>query len=488
MTTFVVSLILLVLGYVLYGTIVERAFGSDSRRKTPCFTKQDGVDYMPMPTWKVFLIQFLNIAGTGPVFGAIQGILFGPAAFFWIVLGCIFGGAVHDYLSGMISLRKDGKSLPELVGDEMGNVARIGMRAFSLFLMILVGTVFVKTPGDLLSAQTHEWGFFGSPTFWYILIFVYYVMATLLPVDKIIGRIYPVFGVALLIMALGVGFGIFTNGGEIPEITDAFANHHPTSQIPLFPGLFITIACGAVSGFHATQSPMMARCMQNEKWGRPVFYGSMITEGVVALIWAAAAIKFATSLDVDGNTPYEKLMNAMIDPETGKMNPAHLVNLICNTWLGRVGGILAILGVVAAPITSGDTAFRSARIIAADFMHYKQNKIYKRLILSVPLFLIAFILLFVNFDILWRYFGWVNQTLAVFTLWAVTVWMARNRRNFYIPLVPALWMTMVCSSYIFVAPNEGFGLLPWISYTIGGLTTIACLVCFIRFKNKLQIK
>ena len=479
MTTFVVSLVLLVLGFLLYGTFVERKFGADPSRKTPCYTKQDGVDYIPMPTWKVFLIQFLNIAGTGPIFGAIQGILFGPAAFFWIVLGCIFGGAVHDYLSGMISLRKDGVSLPELIGDELGKKARIIMRGFILLTLLLVGTVFVKTPSDLLALQTTEWGFFGSPTFWYIVVFAYYIIATLLPIDKLIGRIYPLFGLALLIMAVGVGYSIFAEPGNVPEITDAFSNHHPSSSIPLFPGLFITIACGAVSGFHATQSPMMARCMKNEKLGRPVFYGAMITEGLVALIWAAAAIKFADSLDVEGSTPYEKLMAAM------NGNPAKLVTDICNSWMGQVGGILAILGVVAAPITTGDTAFRSSRMITADFLHYKQNKIYKRLLLAAPLFILAFALLFIDFDILWRYFGWVNQTLAVFTLWAVTVWMARQHRNFYISLVPALWMTMVCSTYIFVSPKEGFGLLPWISYLIGGILTLTCLSTFIVWRKKI---
>ena len=477
MTTFVISLVLLVLGFLLYGSFVERKFGADPNRKTPCYTKQDGVDYMPMPTWKVFLIQFLNIAGTGPIFGAIQGILFGPAAFFWIVLGCIFGGAVHDYLSGMISLRKDGVSLPEIIGDELGRKARIIMRVFILLTLLLVGSVFVKTPSDLLAIQTEGWGFFGSPTFWYIVVFIYYIIATLLPIDKLIGRIYPVFGLALLIMAVGVGYGIFTAEGSVPEITDAFTNHHPSSSIPLFPGLFITIACGAVSGFHATQSPMMARCMKNEKLGRPVFYGAMITEGLVALIWAAAAIKFADSLDVEGTTPYEKLMVAM------NGNPAKLVTDICHSWMGQLGGILAILGVVAAPITTGDTAFRSSRMIAADFLHYKQNKIYKRLLLAAPLFLLAFVLMFIDFDILWRYFGWVNQTLAVFTLWAVTVWMARQHRNFFIPLVPALWMTMVCSSYILISPKEGFGLLPWIAYLIGGIVTLTCLVSFIWWRK-----
>ena len=492
MVTFIVSLLLLILGYVFYGALVDNTFGADPKRQTPCYTSRDGVDYMPMPTWKVFLIQFLNIAGTGPIFGAIQGILFGPGAYLWIVLGCIFGGAVHDYLSGMISLRKNGASLPEIVGDELGSGARMGVRVMSLVLMILVGTVFATTPADILDGMMVDDGFLWSKYFWVIIIFAYYILATLLPIDKLIGRIYPVFGLALLIMAVGLGYGIFTQDGVMPEITEAFSNHHPTSVIPIFPGLCITIACGAVSGFHATQSPMMARCLQNERYGRPIFYGAMITEGMVALIWAAAAIKFAESLNVQGDTPYEKLVAAMINPETGKPSPAVLVNAICSSWLGKVGAILAVLGVVAAPITSGDTAFRSARLITADFMHYKQNRVYKRVLLSVPIFLLSGVLMFINFDILWRYFAWFNQSLSVITLWAVTVWLTRRSVKegrkpyaFLIALIPALWMTLVCSTYIIIAP-EGFQLNYIVAYVMGGLVTLGALVWFILWAKKLQ--
>ena len=492
MVTFIVSLLLLILGYVFYGALVDNTFGADPKRQTPCYTSRDGVDYMPMPTWKVFLIQFLNIAGTGPIFGAIQGILFGPGAYLWIVLGCIFGGAVHDYLSGMISLRKNGASLPEIVGDELGSGARMGLRVMSLVLMILVGAVFATTPADILDGMMADDGFLWSKYFWVIIIFAYYILATLLPIDKLIGRIYPVFGLALLIMAVGLGYGIFTQDGVMPEITEAFSNHHPTSTIPIFPGLCITIACGAVSGFHATQSPMMARCLQNERYGRPIFYGAMITEGMVALIWAAAAIKFADSLDVQGDTPYEKLVAAMINPETGKPSPAVLVNAICSSWLGKVGAILAVLGVVAAPITSGDTAFRSARLIAADFMHYKQNRVYKRVLLSVPIFLLSGVLMFINFDILWRYFAWFNQSLSVVTLWAVTVWLTRRSVKegrkpyaFLVSLIPALWMTLVCSTYIIIAP-EGFQLNHIVAYVIGGVVTIGALVWYIWWAKKLQ--
>lgn len=485
MITFLTAFALLLLGYFVYGAIVEKIFGSDGSRKTPCYTMRDGVDYEPMPTWKVFLIQFLNIAGTGPIFGAIQGILFGPAAYFWIVLGCIFGGAVHDYFAGMISLRRGGASLPEIVGDELGGVARLVMRILALVLMVLVGTVFATTPAGLLSTMTGGWGFFGTIAFWTVVIFVYYIFATLLPIDKLIGRIYPLFGFALLVMAVGVLYGIFANEGAMPEITEAFSNHHPNSTLPIFPGLCITIACGAISGFHATQSPMMARCLKNEKLGRGVFYGAMITEGVVALIWAAAAIKFADSLNVAGATPYEKLLAAMTDPTTGKVNPAIIVNAICNSWIGSVGAVLAILGVVVAPITSGDTAFRCARLIAADFLRIKQDKIIKRLLLCAPLFAISVVLMFVDFQILWRYFAWFNQSLSVLTLWAITVWLAKSRKFFYVTLIPALWMTMVCTTYILVAP-EGFQLSAMSGNMLGGAITFTTLVLFVRWKARMK--
>lgn len=465
----------MVLGYIVYGAIVEKVFGADASRKTPCYTMQDGVDYIPMPTWKVYLIQFLNIAGTGPIFGAILGILYGPSAYLWIVFGCIFGGAVHDYFSGMISLRKNGASLPEIVGDELGPVVRLVMRIFSLVLMVLVGTVFVTTPAGLLATMTHGAGLVGSPLFWSIIIFIYYILATLLPIDALIGRIYPLFGVALLFMAVGVMFGIFTHDGFMPEVTSAWVNHNPNQSLSIFPMLFITIACGAISGFHATQSPMMARCMKNEKLGRRVFYGSMITEGIVALIWAAAAIKYAGS--------YERLAELMT--AGGNMNPAIIVNAICNDWLGSVGAILAILGVVAAPVTSGDTAFRCARLIAADFLRYKQSTLVRRLIISLPLFLIAAVLMNINFDILWRYFAWFNQTLSIFTLWAVTVWLARKGKMFYLTLFPAMFMTCVCTSYILVAP-EGFSLPYQYGVVAGVILSLVLCAFFARWYFRIR--
>ena len=495
MVTFIVSLILLILGYFVYGKFVEHIFGADFARKTPCYAQEDGIDYIPMPTWKVYLIQFLNIAGTGPIFGAIQGILFGPAAYFWIILGCIFGGAVHDYMSGMMSLRRGGESLPEMVGSELGRPAKVVMLIFAMVLMVLVGAVFTKTPAGLLasictpetiadaaatvgSATATEPSIFASAQFWVFIILAYYVLATLLPIDKLIGRIYPLFGLALLIMAIGLFFGIFFSDGSIPEITEAFSNHHPHADtVPLFPCLCITIACGAVSGFHATQSPMMARCLKNEKYGRGVFYGAMITEGIVALIWASASIKFADSLNVAGNTPYEKLLTAMTEPN-GSINPAIIVNNICHSWLGSVGGVLAILGVVAAPITTGDTAFRSARLIAADFLKIKQDKIIKRILLCLPIFMISIVLIFVDFAVLWRYFAWFNQTLSVFTFWAITVYLAKLGKPYIITLIPGMFMTCVCSTYILVAP-EGFQ-LPTLVADLGGLAiTLVALAGFI---------
>lgn len=462
MISFCISLVALVLGYVFYGAVVERVFGVEPDRPTPCFTKQDGVDYIPMPTWKVFLIQFLNIAGTGPIFGAIMGILFGPAAYLWIVLGCIFAGATHDYMSGMISLRKGGISIPEFVGDELGSGIRLLMRVFSMVLLVLVAAVFVATPANLLSNMTSGWGACDTVFFWSALVFFYYILATLLPVSALIGRIYPLFGLAVLIMAVGLAIGIFTHDGWMPEFTDPLTGHHPKG-LPVFPMLCITIACGAISGFHGTQSPMMARCLKSERMGRRVFYGAMIAEGLVALIWAAASIKYAGG--------YQQLADMG--------NPAVVVSTLCSSWMGRIGAILAILGVVAAPITSGDTALRSARLMAADFLHFPQNKLWKRLALSLPIFVVCGMLLFIDFNVLWRYFAWSNQTLAFMTLWAVSVWLARKGRCFWITLLPAMFMTVVCTSYILVAP-EGFQ-LPLCVGIVSGLVFMCLLTALFGY-------
>ena len=493
MLTFSIALVALILGYLLYGAFVQHTFGIQPERQTPSYRLKDGVDYIPMPTWRVYLIQFLNIAGTGPIFGAIMGILFGPSAYLWIVIGCIFMGAVHDYLCGMISLRKDGASLPEMVGDELGTVARQAMRVLSIILLVLVGTVFVTTSAGLLATMTGGvWGLDVSSwnTIFLIAVFFYCILATLLPIDTLIGRLYPIFGAALLIMAIGVGFGIFTQEGWLPEITDApFVSHHPKG-LPIFPFLCITIACGAISGFHATQSPLMSRCLVNERRGRLVFYGAMITEGIVAMIWAAAAIKFASVAASEGlvtvsdgspDDAYSSL--AALMTSGGKSNPALIVNMICQTWMGRIGAILAVLGVVAAPITSGDTAFRSARLIVADFLHMEQHKIWRRLVLALPLFAISAALVFVDFDVLWRYFAWFNQTLATCCLWTAAVGLHRHGRNAWIAFLPAVFMTFVVTTYILCAP-EGFR-LPYLPSLIAGLVLAVCLaIWFLVFMYK----
>ena len=497
MITFIIAIIALILGFFLYGTFVERTFGIEAARETPAYRLKDGVDYIPMPTWRVYLIQFLNIAGTGPIFGAIMGILFGPAAYLWIVFGCIFMGAVHDYLCGMISLRQDGASLPEMVGNELGGTARLGMRVLSLVLLVLVGTVFVTTAAGLLAAMTTGAWSLDSATWkwiWIGLVFLYCVLATLLPIDTLIGRLYPVFGAALLIMAVGVGIGLFTQNGWMPEITNhPFTSHHPKG-LPIFPFLCITIACGAISGFHATQSPLMSRCIQNERRGRLVFYGAMITEGIVAMIWAAAAIKFAAGAAVPSlsaeiiaggqhgapgplREPFHAL-NALLNAGGGT-NPAFLVNLICKTCMGRIGALLAVLGVVAAPITSGDTAYRSARLIVADFLHLNQKKIFNRLLLALPLFAISAALVFVDFDILWRYFAWTNQTLATCFLWTAAVWLLNHGRNYWIAFLPAVFMTVVVTSYIMAAP-EGFKLPLTPCIITGAVLAIGLAIWFLR--------
>lgn len=443
MISFVIALAVLCIGSLLYGRYVSGVFGIDKTRRTPVHDMADGVDYVLLPTWKIFLIQFLNIAGLGPIFGAIMGVMFGPAAFLWIVFGTIFAGAVHDFMSGMLSIRRKGASLPELVGQELGDKIKLVMRGFALILMILVGAVFVYNPADLLAMLTPD---HLDKMFWIVVIFAYYMAATLLPVDKLIGKLYPLFGFALLFMAVGILVMLFAHGDALPEMWDGFYNHKENPDAnPIFPMMFVSIACGAISGFHATQSPMMARCIGNEKHGRIVFYGAMVTEGIVALIWAAAAIAFTGG--------YSNLQDTLAGS-----SPAVLVNNLSSSWLGTFGGVLAILGVIAAPITSGDTALRSARLIAADFMGFEQKSIMRRLMVSVPIFVLCFVIMLLPYEVLWRYFAWCNQELSVFTLWALTVYLATGKKNYYVTLVPALFMTCVTTTYIFFAP-EGFSAL-----------------------------
>ncbi|MCD8194574.1 MAG: divalent metal cation transporter [Tannerellaceae bacterium] len=467
MITFICCLLFLVAGYFIYGAFIERVFGINTHTKTPAYTHQDGVDYIPMTSWKVFMIQFLNIAGLGPIFGAIMGAKFGIASYLWIVLGTVFAGAVHDFMAAMLSLRHHGESLPELVGHYLGKNFKQFMRGFTVVLMVLVGAVFVAGPAGLLAKLTPAT---LDATFWIVVIFIYYVLATMLPVDKIIGKIYPLFAAALLFMAAGILVMLFVIHPPLPELTDGIKNIHP-EQLPIFPIMFVSIACGAISGFHATQSPLMARCIMNEKYARPVFFGSMITEGIVALIWAAAATAFFHE-------------NGM-----GENNAAVIVDSITKEWLGTVGGFLAILGVIAAPITSGDTALRSARLIVADFLRLPQKSISKRLLVSIPLFLVTISILLYSlkdkdgFDMIWRYFAWTNQTLAVFTLWTLTVYLAKQHKLYIVTLIPALFMTAVCTTYIFIAP-EGFNLGKSLSIGIGCSVTLLTFIYFFLWKRK----
>ncbi|MDR0895988.1 MAG: carbon starvation protein A [Prevotellaceae bacterium] len=473
MITFTICLLALIVGYFFYGRFVERLFGPDDRQ-TPAFRKADGMDYVPMATWKIYMIQFLNIAGTGPIFGAIMGAKFGTSAYLWIVLGSILFGATHDYLAGMISVRNDGESLPELIGRYLGMTAKQIMRVFTIFLMILVGAVFVYTPSDLLAKLTPD---SLNVVFWIAVVFIYYLIATLLPIDKLIGKIYPLFGAALLFMAIGMLVMLYIKQPAIPEFWGAngLGNTYPdAANFPVFPFMFVSIACGAISGFHATQSPLMARCMKSERSGRRVFYGAMITEGLVALVWAAAA-----------NAYFSK--HGM-----GENNPGVIVDFMTKDWLGVTGGILAILGVVAAPITTGDTAFRSARLMVADMLGLEQKSLHKRLYICIPLFLAAIGLLLFSlsdkegFNLIWRYFAWANQTLACFTLWALTIYLVYNKKGFYyfVTLIPACFMTAVCLTYICVESKGGLGLgVAHVQY-IALTGVVVALVWFSVWKRK----
>jgi len=481
MFSFLLCIIALIAGYAIYGAFVDKVFAPDPKRITPAVSKADGVDYVPLPTWKVFMIQFLNIAGTGPIFGAIMGAKFGPASYLWIVLGCIFAGAVHDYFVGMLSVRHDGAGLPELVGDYLGAGTKKVMLVFSIVLLLLVGTVFVYSPALILGDMAGD-GTRGAIMLWVGIIFLYYIIATLLPIDKIIGKVYPIFAFALLFMAAALMVCLFIKWPHLPEIWDGLQNRGPSIGLngqPIFPCLFITIACGAISGFHATQSPLMARCLKNEKLGRPVFYGSMITEGLVALIWAAVSSYFF----FDGGA-------AEVGSDLTAAAPT-VVTKVSQSWLGLLGGILAVLGVVAAPITSGDTAFRSARLIIADFIKMDQKPVHNRLIVGIPLFLAASALLWFNvanadgFNIIWRYFGWANQTLAVFALWTATVYLVKHKGGawYLMTMLPAAFMTAVTLTFICI-DKIGFRLPASWNAWIGFSTFLLSLVLFFTWHRK----
>ena len=472
MITFLSCLAVLIAAYFLYGKFLDKLTGIDGNAQVPSEKLYDGVDYMPLPRWRIFLIQLLNIAGTGPIFGAILGACYGPVAFLWITIGGVLFGAMHDYMSGVVSLRNDGKSLSEIIGKYLGGGMHKLTTVVMPLLMVLVGGVFIVTPSQILTDKTEI-----PYMVWVTVIIVYYFVATVLPIDKIIGKIYPIFGAALIAMAVML-FGVIIFGDyQIPELT-SFANmHYNAENLPIIPTLFISIACGAISGFHATQSPLMARCMTNEKQSRPIFFGAMISESIIALIWAAVAMAFFGGVEA---------LNEYM--QANGNNAGVAVSLICDTTLGKIGSILAIMGVVIAPITSGDTAFRSARLILADMLGYDQKPIYKRLIISAPLFALGVAIAFMDFDVIWRYFAWSNQALSVITLWMITSWlMRRGSRWSILALLPAICMTYVCSSFFFVSGQfVGLGAVP-AAYIYGGATTAVIAGLMIRLIRKTNL-
>ena len=468
MISLVLSLIVLLGGFFIYGRITEKVFGPDDRQ-TPAVAINDGVDCVPMKPWKAFLVQLLNIAGTGPIFGALMGACFGPVVFLWIVLGSILGGAVHDYFSGMISCRHEGSSIAELSGVYLGSTVKWIMRIFSIVLLTLTGTVFVNSPAALIARLTPA---VLNERFWIVVILLYYVLATLLPIDQLIGRLYPVFGVLLIVMAVSVLGGTVIGGYHIPEVS--LKNLHPQG-LPIWPVMFVTVACGAISGFHATQSPMIAKCITSEKQGRNIFYGAMIAESVIALIWAAAGVAFYGTTEI--------LNNAI-----STLGQSGTVYDISKTMLGAAGGILAVAGVVVCPITSGDTAFRSARLILAEMTRLDQKKIKNRLIITLPLLGVGALLTRLDFNVLWRYFSWSNQTLAMISLWVATAYLKKNGKqhfSFLMTALPAAFMSAVSCTYILMA-NEGFRLPAGIAYPAGVCFAVILfwLLCFSKRNEK----
>ena len=461
MITFICAIILLLAGYWLYGRLAETVFRPDDR-PTPAMEHPDGVDYVPIKTWRVFLIQLLNIAGTGPIFGPLMGAVFGPVVFLWIVFGSILGGAVHDYMSGMISVRMNGASVSEIVGKYLGGAAKQIMRVFSVILLVLVGAVFTTSPAALIARLTPEW---MDTQFWVVVILIYYLLATLLPIDKLIGKLYPLFGCVLLLMVVGIIGGLVAGGYTLPELV--IADLHPDG-LPVWPFMFVTVACGAVSGFHVTQSPMMARCITTEKDGRKVFYGAMIAESVIALVWAAAGVAF---YETTGG-----LQQALT--ELGQSGTVYDISV---SLLGVVGGALAIIGVVVCPISSGDTAFRSARLTIADWFRIDQSNLAKRLAITLPLLLAGALLTQLNFDVIWRYFSWSNQTLAMITLWAAAMYLARHGEKWWHSLIcalPATFMSAVSCTYILMA-EEGLRLSQGISCPVGAVFAAACMTLYL---------
>lgn len=459
MITFIIAVALLIIGYFTYGAFIEKLFTANDKRTTPAFTKQDNVDYLPMGTKRNSMIQLLNIAGVGPIFGPIMGALYGPVAFLWIVFGAIFAGAVHDYLTGMISIRNGGAHLPQLAGKFLGKSMKHIVNGFSVLLLLLVGTVFVTAPAELLSGILPAGVGLGVII---TVIFAYYTLATLLPVDKIIGKIYPILGALLLLSAIGIGGGLIVQGQPIPELS--FQNMHP-DQAPIFPLLFLTISCGAISGFHATQTPIISRTTQSEGSGRKIFYGMMIAEGIIAMIWAAAAMSIFNGVS----------LNEII----AAGGPGAVVSEVSMTMLGAVGGTLAVIGVIVLPITSGDTSFRSARMIIADYFRINQKKMPNRLWIALPLFVASFALTNMDFTILWRYFSWANQSTAMIALWVGAMYLVLAGKNHWVASIPATFMTMATFTYILNAPI-GFGLPMELSYILAAIGTLIVIVLFVK--------
>lgn len=475
MITFLCSLVLLLLAYFTYGKFVEKTFGADSQRPTPAITKEDGVDYVPMNTMKVYLIQFLNIAGLGPIFGPIMGALYGPAAFLWIIVGSIFAGGVHDYMSGMMSVRTGGKSIAEISGDYLGESSRYAMLIISVMLLLFVGVVFIVGPAALLANLTFdptgpgvfEGTIFADKVFWIIAIFAYYFVSTIVPIDKVIGKIYPLFGAILMFMAFGVAGAMLYNGLVIPELTEIANFTHPAG-IPIWPALFFTISCGALSGFHATQSPLMARTIKNESFGRKVFYGAMITEAVIAMIWASVGMAY-----------FPEGLNGLSEV-LSKGGPGLVVNEITVGYLGIAGGLLAILGVIVAPITSGDTAFRSIRLTVSDRFNMSQSKIKNRLLIAIPIFAIAFLITQLGFKSIWMYFTFSNQLLSTFVLWTATAYLYKYGRNFWISALPAVFMSASLVGYVLTAKEFPFELSHDIAVNSGFATAFVIMIFLIR--------
>lgn len=484
MITFLISILLLIAGYFVYGKIVERFIGVDALRKTPAYDREDGIDYMPMPTWKVFVIQFLNIAGLGPIFGAVMGAAYGPAAYLWIVLGCIFMGAVHDFFAGMMSIESSGANMPDITGKYLGKTMKGVMSVVVSFLLLAVGVSFVTGPSDLIASLTGV-----NKEVWLYVIFAYYLLATLLPIDKIIGNIYPYMGAALLFMALGVGImlvvGALNGTHQMIELTPStLKNWHfaPESNI-LVPMLFIVVSCGAISGFHSTQSPLMARCLKNEKYARPVFYGAMIAEGVVAMIWATAAMAY-----FGGPEGLNAAMSegVMIDGVLTKVTPAIAVDMICRSWLGKVGAVIAVIGVVVCPITSGDTAFRSLRLTVAEFFKSDQKPIFRRFIICIPIFALAYFCCRMDFSTVWNYVGIGNQLLATIVLWTSTAYLISRRKPHWMCSVPAAFLSFVCVSYFLMAPYKagGLHLNPVAGYVAGTVIAVGLLLLSVYKSRK----